>query len=161
TQKFGHVTYFWNGNRSGRFDDALETYIEIPSDALPFEERPWMKAAEVTDALIGALMREHYDFVRVNYANGDMVGHTGVLRATRIAVEAVDLCLSRLVATVRRLDGVLVVTADHGNADHMLERQPDGTEVRTSHSLNPVPFTIFDPRSSGEGPPVRDLGDAE
>ncbi|MBX7082721.1 MAG: 2,3-bisphosphoglycerate-independent phosphoglycerate mutase [Nannocystaceae bacterium] len=143
TQKFGHVTYFWNGNRSGRFDDALERYIEIRSDTLPFEQRPWMKAAEVTDALIDAMTREHFDFVRVNYANGDMVGHTGVLEAARMAVEVVDLCVARVIAAVQRLGGIVVVTADHGNADQMLDVEKDGSErPRTSHSLNPVPFAI-------------------
>jgi 2,3-bisphosphoglycerate-independent phosphoglycerate mutase len=156
TQKYGHVTYFWNGNRSGCFEPALETHIEIPSDVLPFQERPWMKAAEVTDALVTELARRHHDFVRVNYANGDMVGHTGHLDATRIAVEAVDLCLARLVPAIRRLEGVLVVTADHGNADQMLERGPDGRDkVRTSHSLNPVPFSIFDPRLPEQAPRLR------
>jgi 2,3-bisphosphoglycerate-independent phosphoglycerate mutase len=143
TQKYGHVTYFWNGNRSGRFDDALERYIEIRSDTLPFEQRPWMKAAEVTDALIDAMTREHFDFVRVNYANGDMVGHTGVLEAARMAVEVVDLCVARVIAAVQRLGGIVVVTADHGNADQMLDLEKDGSErPRTSHSLNPVPFAI-------------------
>ncbi len=156
TQKYGHVTYFWNGNRTGAFDPARETYVEIPSDVLPFEQRPWMKAAEVTDALVAALLRDRYDFVRVNYANGDMVGHTGHIDATRLAVEAVDLCLARLVPLVRRLEGVLVVTADHGNADQMLDREKDGSEkIRTSHSLNPVPLAIFDPCDPEQAPPVR------
>jgi 2,3-bisphosphoglycerate-independent phosphoglycerate mutase len=156
TQKYGHVTYFWNGNRSGRFDDALETYVDIPSDVLPFQERPWMKAAEVTDALVDALRREHWDFVRVNYANGDMVGHTGLFEPARLAVECVDLCLGRLVAVVRELGGVLVVTADHGNADQMLDVEKDGSaKPRTSHSLNPVPFAIVDDREPGGGPRVR------
>jgi 2,3-bisphosphoglycerate-independent phosphoglycerate mutase len=158
TQKFGHVTYFWNGNRSGKFDDALETYVEIPSDLLPFDERPWMKAAEVTDAVIGALAEQPFDFVRINYANGDMVGHTGNLRAARVAVEAVDLCLARLVEYVERSQGVLVVTADHGNADHMLDPDEAGHDKpRTSHSLNPVPFAIYDPRAPGGGPRVSTL----
>jgi 2,3-bisphosphoglycerate-independent phosphoglycerate mutase len=137
TQKFGHVTYFWNGNRSGRFDDALETYIEIRSDIVPFDQRPWMKAAEVTDALLDAL-RNGPDFVRVNYANGDMVGHTGRIDPTRIAVETVDLCLARLIPAVQALGGIAVVTADHGNADQMIDKG----KPRTSHSLNPVPFAI-------------------
>ena len=92
TQKFGHVTYFWNGNRSGMFDAELETYVEIPSDRVPFEQRPWMKAAEITDALIAELRPASYRHARLNYANGDMVGHTGDLDAAVIAVEAVDLC---------------------------------------------------------------------
>src|SRR6185369_2181655 len=121
TQKFGHVTYFWNGNRSGKFDDKSETYIEIPSDTLPLEERPWMKAAEITDRLLGELRTGRHRFARVNYANGDMVGHTGHRDAAIAAVEAVDLQLARLVAAVDALGGILVVTADHGNADEMYE----------------------------------------
>jgi 2,3-bisphosphoglycerate-independent phosphoglycerate mutase len=161
TQKFGHVTYFWNGNRSGKVAPELEIWIEIPSDLVSFEQRPWMKAAEVTDTLITALRGQHFDFVRVNYANGDMVGHTGNLDASRIAVEVVDLCLARLVPVIEELGGVLVVTADHGNADQMFDRAADGTEKpRTSHSLNPVPFAIFDPREPGRAPEVRTDADA-
>jgi len=148
TQKYGHVTYFWNGNRSGMFDPALEVYREVPSDLVPFDQRPWMKAAEITDSLIGALRDRHFDFARLNYANGDMVGHTGNLDASRVAVETVDLALSRLVPVIRELNGILVVTADHGNADDMLEVAKDGSEkAKTSHSLNPVPFAIYDPAS--------------
>ncbi len=154
THKFGHVTYFWNGNRSEPFDASLETYVEIPSDLTPLEQRPWMKAAEITDRLIAELARGP-KFVRVNYANGDMVGHTGDLHATILAVEAVDLCLARLVAAVRKRKGVLVITADHGNADQMFDRRPDGAlQVRTSHTLNRVPFAIVDPREPGGGPRV-------
>ena len=154
THKFGHVTYFWNGNRSEPFDASLETYVEIPSDLTPLEQRPWMKAAEITDRLIAELDRGP-KFVRVNYANGDMVGHTGDLHATILAVEAVDLCLARLVAAVRKRKGVLVITADHGNADQMFDRRPDGAlQVRTSHTLNRVPFAIVDPREPGGGPRV-------
>ena len=156
TQKYGHVTYFWNGNRSGKFDDANETYIDIASDSRPFQERPWMKAAEVTDALIDAITASPYDFVRVNYANGDMVGHTGLFEPARLAVECVDLCVGRLLVAVRKLGGVLVVTADHGNADQMIDVEKDGTErPRTSHSLNPVPFVIADDREPGGGPRLR------
>ncbi|MCA9690780.1 MAG: 2,3-bisphosphoglycerate-independent phosphoglycerate mutase, partial [Myxococcales bacterium] len=153
THKFGHVTYFWNGNRTEPFDPARERYVEIPSDRDGLEERPWMKAAEITDRLIAELDRAPCEFVRLNYANGDMVGHTGDLRATILAVEAVDLCLARLVADTRRRAGVLVVTADHGNADQMLDRDADGAlRVRTSHSLHRVPLAIFDPREPGLGP---------
>jgi 2,3-bisphosphoglycerate-independent phosphoglycerate mutase len=155
TQKYGHVTYFWNGNRSGMFDDGTETYIEIPSDRVPFEERPWMKAAEITDRLIAELRTGKHRFARVNYANGDMVGHTGAFDATVLAVEAVDLQLARLAKVVRELEGILVVTADHGNADEMFQRDKAGKVLRdkvtgqpvakTSHTLNPVPFLIDDP----------------
>ncbi len=155
TQKYGHVTYFWNGNKSGMFDDATETYVEIPSDRVPFEQRPWMKAAEITDRLIAELRGGRHRLARVNYANGDMVGHTGNFDAAVVAVEAVDLQLARLVRVVDELGGVLVVTADHGNADEMYQRKKDGSIERdrhsgvpvakTSHTLNPVPLTIHDP----------------
>jgi len=155
TQKYGHVTYFWNGNRSGMFDDRSETYIEIPSDNLPFEQRPWMKAAEITDRLITELRTGRHQFARVNYANGDMVGHTGAFDATVLAVETVDLQLARLAKVVEELKGILLVTADHGNADEMFQRDKHGRVLRdkvsgqpvvkTSHSLSPVPFLIDDP----------------
>ena len=158
TQKFGHVTYFFNGNRSGKFDEALEDYVEVPSDRVSFEERPWMKAAEITDKVVTAVLRKKrkYPFIRLNYANGDMVGHTGVVDAVRIAVEAVDLCLGRVIKAVREVGGILVVTADHGNSDDMYEHDKKSGAVmvdsatgvpkaKTSHSLNPVPCYIYDP----------------
>ncbi len=156
TQKFGHVTYFFNGNRSGKFDDALEDYIEVPSDRVPFEERPWMKAAEITDVVVRAIRENRHPFIRLNYANGDMVGHTGVFQAVRIAVEAVDLGVGRVMRAVREAGGILVVSADHGNADDMYERdRKTGEPVmdpatgepkpRTAHSLNPVPVHVYDP----------------
>jgi 2,3-bisphosphoglycerate-independent phosphoglycerate mutase len=155
TQKYGHVTYFWNGNRSGMFDQETEKYIEIKSDNVPFEQRPWMKAAEITDALTSELRTGTHRFARVNYANGDMVGHTGSFDATVIAVETVDLQLARLARVVEELQGILVVTADHGNADEMFQRDKAGAVLRdkktghavvkTSHTLNAVPFLIHDP----------------
>ncbi len=153
TQKFGHVTYFWNGNRSGKFSDELETYVEVPSDTIPFEQRPWMKSAEVTDELLKAIDSGKYDYLRVNYANGDMVGHTGHLAAAIIAVSAVDLALSRLLPAIKAAKGVLIVTADHGNADEMftlkkgqIVRDANGVPApKTSHTLNPVPYIVFDP----------------
>lgn len=158
TQKYGHVTYFWNGNRSGMFDNGTETYIEIPSDVVPFEQRPWMKAAEITDRLISELRTGKHRFARVNYANGDMVGHTGAFDATVVAVETVDLQLARLLRAVDELQGILVVTADHGNADEMFQRDKAGKVardaktgqpvVKTSHTLNAVPFLIHDPARS-------------
>jgi hypothetical protein len=91
TQKFGHVTYFWNGNNSGYIDEKLEKYVEIPSDRIAFDLRPWMKAAEITDQVIEAIHSGRYKFIRLNYANGDMVGHTGIPSAIRIAVATVDM----------------------------------------------------------------------
>jgi len=155
TQKYGHVTYFWNGNRSGMFDSGTETYVEIKSDNVPFDQRPWMKAAEITDALTAELRTGKHRFARVNYANGDMVGHTGSFDATVVAVETVDLQLARLARVVESLQGILVVTADHGNADEMFQRDKAGRVqrdkrtgqpvVKTSHTLNAVPFLVHDP----------------
>ena len=159
TQKFGHVTYFFNGNRSGKFDESLEDYIEIPSDIVPYEQRPWMKAAEITDKLVEAIQGGDYRFIRLNYPNGDMVGHTGVPEAVEIAVETVDLCLARLLEAVKKTNGILIVTADHGNSDDMFQRNKKSAEIvldeqtgipapKTAHSLNPVPVYIFDPTGS-------------
>lgn len=151
TQKYGHVTYFWNGNRSGKTDEALEDFVEITSDTLPFDQRPWMKCAEITDALITSLKTGKYGFLRLNYPNGDMVGHTGNFNATRLGVEAVDLCLGRIIEAAREEDAILLVTADHGNADEMFEKGKDGKIMpKTSHSLNPVPFILFDPGAHTE-----------
>lgn len=146
TQKYGHVTYFWNGNKLGKFDDRLETYVEIKSDLVPFEQRPWMKAAEITDQLIEAIESKTYTFLRANYPNGDMVGHTGDYEATIIGVETVDLQLKRVMKAVDKVNGILVVTADHGNADEMYEKSKDPNATpkpKTSHTLNPVPFFIY------------------
>lgn len=145
TQKYGHVTYFWNGNRSGKFSEELETYKEIPSDNVSFDERPWMKSADITDDLIEVIRSGKYDFIRCNFPNGDMVGHTGSLPATITAMESVDLALARLMKVCDECGVTMLVTADHGNADEMLEMNKKGeTTVRTAHSLNPVPFIIYD-----------------
>ena len=145
TQKYGHMTYFWNGNRSGKVSEELEDYCEIPSDVRSFDECPWMKATEITDKVIEAIQSHKYGFIRCNYPNGDMVGHTGNLDATEIAVESVDLQLARVKKVVDEENCILLVTADHGNSDQMLEKNKKGkVEVRTAHSLNPVPFIIYD-----------------
>ncbi|MFV0255056.1 MAG: 2,3-bisphosphoglycerate-independent phosphoglycerate mutase [Erysipelotrichaceae bacterium] len=146
TQKFGHVTYFWNGNRSEKFSEELETWQEVKSDLVPFEQRPWMKSAEITDAIVTAIESKKYDFLRVNYPNGDMVGHTGHLEATIVGVESVDLALGRIIKAVDKVNGILVITADHGNADQMYEKQKnpeDKPKAKTSHTLFPVPFIIY------------------
>ena len=160
TQKYGHVTYFWNGNRSGKFDDSKETYIEVPSDVIPFEQRPWMKAAEITDRLIQELKTGRYRSARVNYPNGDMVGHTGDFNAAVVSVEAVDICLGRLLPVIDALNGVAIITADHGNADEMYEvdkktKKPillknGNFKTKTSHTLNPVPCLLYDNVSGGK-----------
>ena len=148
TQKYGHVTYFWNGNKSDKFSEELETYMEIPSDKVSFDERPWMKSAEITDAVIEAMESGKYDFIRCNYPNGDMVGHTGNLDATITAVEAVDLGLARVLKVADKCGVTVLITADHGNADEMLEKNKKGDiAVRTAHSLNAVPFIIYSKNS--------------
>jgi 2,3-bisphosphoglycerate-independent phosphoglycerate mutase len=158
TQKFGHVTYFWNGNRSGKF--AGETWEEVPSDVVPFEQRPWMKAAEIADAMIAAIQLGRYQTLRCNFANGDMVGHTGNFEAATIAIEAVDLSLARVLKAIDAAGGVALITADHGNADEMFEldkktkqpaTNPDGSfKAKTAHTLNPVPLILYDNVSGGK-----------
>ncbi len=159
TQKYGHVTYFWNGNRSQPFSKTLETYIEIKNTDRPFEESPWMKAAEITDAAISAINSGNYRFGRINYPNGDMVGHSGDFNAAILAVEAVDLSLSRLLKAVAAAEGIAIVTADHGNCDEMFALSEAGEPLltangnpvpKTSHSIHPVPFFIYDPAYKNE-----------
>lgn len=144
TQKFGHVTYFWNGNRTGYIDEDLEKYEEVESDRVAFDLKPWMKAGEITDKVIDAINSGAFKFIRLNYPNGDMVGHTGVVPAIRIAVECIDLCLGRLLEAVEKAGGIAVITADHGNADCMWTIKK-GTKVpMVAHTLNPVPFIVKD-----------------
>ncbi|MDR1627142.1 MAG: 2,3-bisphosphoglycerate-independent phosphoglycerate mutase [Spirochaetia bacterium] len=160
TQKYGHVTYFFNGNRLGKYSEELEDYVEIKSDVVPFEQRPWMKCAEITDRVIQAIEGGRYGMIRLNFPNGDMVGHTGIYQAVVCGLEGVDLCLGRIMQAVKKAGGVLVVTADHGNSDDMYEHdkktgkvllKEDGSpRAKTAHSLNPVPCIIYDPESKGE-----------
>ena len=154
TQKFGHVTFFWNGNRSGYFNENLETYVEIPSDNVPFNQAPLMKAREITAAGKEALLSGKYDVVRINYANPDMVGHTGDMAATVAACEECDACVKELLDLVEELGGMFLVTADHGNADDMVQRDKKGGALKddsgallalTSHTLAPVPVAIGGP----------------
>ena len=144
TQKYGHVTYFWNGNRSGKVCEELETYEEIPSDVIPFDQAPAMKSVEITDHMVEAMASGKYDFLRCNFPNGDMVGHTGSLEAAITAMEYVDKGWPILEAA-DKYGYAVCVTADHGNADQMTETKKGKTSVRTAHSLNPVPFIIYDP----------------
>ena len=157
TQKFGHVTYFWNGNNSEKFDPELEDWVEVPSDDVPFETAPEMRAREVCDVVVDDLRSgSPHRFIRVNFANGDMVGHTGVLQAAVAAMEVVDGCVGRVESAVREVGGTLIVTSDHGNLEMMLEVDPATGEVKhdeagkpvskTSHTLNPVPLVM-----TGEG----------
>jgi 2,3-bisphosphoglycerate-independent phosphoglycerate mutase len=159
TQKFGHVTYFFNGNRSGKFEEKLEEYVEIPSDILPFEQRPWMKCAEIADRVIAEVNTGKWDFIKLNFPNGDMVGHTGNFEAVVCSMEAMDLQIGRMYQAIEKAGGVMVITADHGNADDMFEHAKNGDvkykengdpQSKTSHSLNPVPCIIVDPSYNGE-----------
>jgi 2,3-bisphosphoglycerate-independent phosphoglycerate mutase len=150
TQKFGHVTYFWNGNRSGYIDEEREIYVEIPSDQVPFDQRPWMKAGEIADETIKLLESGTYRCGRINFANGDMVGHTGKLDAAVVAVEAVDLSLRRVLEVVEKTQGMALVTADHGNSDEMFTLKDGKRIVKTAHTLNPVPFIVYDSGYAGE-----------
>jgi 2,3-bisphosphoglycerate-independent phosphoglycerate mutase len=150
TQKYGHVTYFWNGNRSGYIDESLEKYFEIPSDKIEFDKAPKMKAYEITEKTIELLRSNKFRWGRVNYANGDMVGHTGNFDAAVIAVETVDECVGKLLKVINELEGIAIVTADHGNADEMFTIKNGKKEVKTSHTLNPVPFVIYDTKYKGE-----------
>ncbi len=157
TQKYGHVTYFWNGNRSGYVDAKLEKYVEIPSDIIPFDQKPKMKAAEITEKTIELLKSGQYQFGRLNLANGDMVGHTGVMEAAIVAVETVDECVGKLIDIVNELGGVTIVTADHGNSDEMWTEEKGKRQPKTAHTLNPVPFVIIDKNWQGEYEINRDL----
>ena len=150
TQKFGHVTYFWNGNKSGYVCRELEEYDEIPSDKIQFDKAPKMKAIEITDKVTELLESGKFRFGRLNFANGDMVGHTAIVDAIEEAVETVDSCVQRLLDVVKALGGVALITADHGNADEMFTVK-DGKHVpKTAHTLDPVPFVIYDPEYNGE-----------
>ena len=144
TQKYGHVTYFWNGNRSGKVCEELEVYEEIPSDVIPFEQAPAMKSKEITEKMVEAMASKKFQFIRCNYPNGDMVGHTGVMDAVVYAMECVDNGLKAILEAADKYGYTVLITADHGNADQMTETKKGKTSVRTAHSLNPVPFIIYD-----------------
>ncbi|MBF0516915.1 MAG: 2,3-bisphosphoglycerate-independent phosphoglycerate mutase [Nitrospirae bacterium] len=150
TQKFGHVTYFWNGNRSGYLNKDLELYVEITSDKLTFDKAPRMKAYEIAEKTIEMLESGKYKFCRLNFANGDMVGHTGVMEAAITAVEAVDECVGKLLSVVEKLGGIAVITADHGNSDEMYVLKKGKKVPKTSHTLNRVPYVIVDFGYKGE-----------
>lgn len=168
TQKFGHVTYFFNGNRSGRIDETLEQYLEIPSDVIPFEKAPDMKAAKITQKACEAIVSGRFDHIRLNLANGDMVGHTGDFLATVRALEVVDACVGQLEKATQTAGGCLIVTADHGNAEEMFQldrktgdykRNAQGQRlVSTAHSLNPVPFVLVDAQNHWDLSPLPGAG---
>ncbi len=137
TVKFGHITYYFNGNSYEKANG--EDFYQVESDTMPFDTRPWMKTAEIADEAINNMAK--YKFVRINFPGGDMVGHTANFEATVIAMEAIDLALKRLAEKVDELGGCLVIVADHGNAEELLDA--DG-KPKTSHTTNKVPFIIYD-----------------
>ncbi|KAK7374129.1 hypothetical protein VNO80_07555 [Phaseolus coccineus] len=161
TVKFGHVTFFWNGNRSGYFNAELEKYVEIPSDSgITFNEKPNMKALQIAEKARDAILSRNFDQVRVNLPNGDMVGHTGDIEATVVACKAADEAVKMILDAIEQVGGIYVVTADHGNAEDMVKRDKSGNpllkdgkvQILTSHTLEPVPIAIGGP---GLSPGVR------
>lgn len=138
TQKYAHVTFFFNGGEEKQFDGEDRILIKSP-DVETFDMKPEMSAYEVTDAVVDAINSDKYDVIILNYANCDMVGHTGIFDAAKAAVEAVDTCVGRMVDAIQAKGGVALITADHGNADKMYE--PDGSAF-TAHTTNPVPFIV-------------------
>jgi 2,3-bisphosphoglycerate-independent phosphoglycerate mutase len=174
TQKFGHVTYFWNGNNSVPFDTSLEDWIEIPSDNVSFDKKPEMKAREVCEEVVKDLEMKVHKFIRVNFANGDMVGHTGSIEAAIRAIEIVDECIGRIETSAREAGATMVITADHGNLEMMWEVDEktgvtkldgDGNPVvKTSHTLSPVPWCLvgaeadrFQPNTALENPGLANI----
>lgn len=150
TEKYAHVTYFFNGGREEEWQGEDRRLVESPRDVPTYDFKPEMSADAAADAFIAGWKAEKPRFGVINFANSDMVGHTGVIQAAVEGIEAVDACLGRVVETVLESGGACLITADHGNADHMLE--PDGSP-NTAHSLNPVPLILTVP-----GPDLKDGG---
>jgi 2,3-bisphosphoglycerate-independent phosphoglycerate mutase len=151
TEKYAHVTYFFNGGREAEWEGEERRMADSPRDVPTYDHRPEMSAAAAADAFCSAWAGGEYRFGIINFANPDMVGHTGSIPAAIAAVEAVDACLGRVVAAVHGAGGACIVTADHGNAEQMLE--PDGSP-NTAHTTNPVPLVV-----TREGLALRDGGE--
>jgi 2,3-bisphosphoglycerate-independent phosphoglycerate mutase len=149
TEKYAHVTYFFNGGREQEWTGETRVLVPSPRDVPSYDHKPEMSAAEVADRFVEELDRNPYAFAVVNFANPDMVGHTGSIPATVKAVETVDACLGKVVAAVEKLGGVSLITADHGNAEQMLEA--DGTSPHTAHTTNLVPLIVTDPQVTLKG----------
>jgi len=148
TEKYAHVTYFFNGGRETVFEGETRILVESPREVKTYDLKPQMSALKVTSSLIESLEENHYDLVVLNYANGDMVGHTGILEAAVEACETVDSCLGELIGCFQKLGGTVMITADHGNADQMTDG-PDNTP-HTAHTTNPVPFILIDENRKGQ-----------
>jgi 2,3-bisphosphoglycerate-independent phosphoglycerate mutase len=143
TEKYAHVTYFFNGGREAEWTGETRILVPSPRDVPSYDHKPEMSAREVTERFVDELDRDGYGFAIVNFANPDMVGHTGSIPAAVRAVETVDRCLGDVVEAIERAGGVALVTADHGNAEQMLEE--DGKSPHTAHTTNPVPLIVTDP----------------
>ena len=144
TQKFGHVTYFWNGNRGEKFSEELETWEEIPSKTIPFEEQPEMMADEITEKLVKAIKSGKYEFLRCNYPNGDMIGHTGIYEKAKEGIEVVDVQIGKLMKAIDEVNGIMIILADHGNSEIMYQlKEPEKKVPQTSHTTSPVPFIMY------------------
>ena len=152
TEKYAHVTYFFNGGREQEWSGETRILVPSPRDVPSYDHKPEMSAAEVTERFVQELDRDAYAFAVINLANPDMVGHTGSISATVKAVETVDACLGEIVAAVEAKGGVALITADHGNAEQMLET--DGTSPYTAHTTNPVPLIVTDAQVT-----LRDTGE--
>ena len=153
TQKYAHVTFFFNGGYREPLDPNKETYYLIESDKIDsFALAPQMKAVEIAAKAVEFIYSGRFDFGLINFANADMVGHTGDMKAAIQAVEAVDAAVREICDAIKKVNGIAIVTADHGNADEMIitNNKTDRKEVSTKHSINPVPFFIYDPAYQGE-----------
>ncbi len=164
TEKYAHVTYFFNGGEEEPFAGETRILVNSPRDVATYDQKPEMSAFQVTDKLIEALEEAEsqghpFDLVILNFANGDMVGHTGIMAAAVKACEAVDECLGRIGAYLKQKDGTMLITSDHGNAEIMVD--PDTAGPYTAHSLSPVPFLLIDDRYTEkqlhEGGALRDI----
>jgi 2,3-bisphosphoglycerate-independent phosphoglycerate mutase len=156
TEKYAHVTYFFNGGREEELAGETRILVPSPRDVPSYDHRPEMSAAELAQRSVEAIDEDGYGFAVVNFANPDMVGHTGVIPAVVKAVETVDACLGTLLGAVERAGGVALVTSDHGNGEQMLE--PDGTSPHTAHTSNPVPLVLTAPQTElREGGELADL----
>jgi 2,3-bisphosphoglycerate-independent phosphoglycerate mutase len=151
TEKYPHVTYFFNGGEEEPYPGEVRELVPSPRDVPTYDHKPEMSAREATDAFVRHFADDEPVFAIINFANPDMVGHTGVIEAAVTAVETVDECLGRVLEAVEARGGTCVVTADHGNCDHMLN---DDGSVNTAHSLNPVPFIVTRPGVELTGPGI-------
>jgi 2,3-bisphosphoglycerate-independent phosphoglycerate mutase len=155
TEKYAHVTYFFNGGEEDEFPGEVRVLVPSPRDVPSYDHKPEMSAGEVTDRFVQQVEGGDFGFAVVNFANPDMVGHTGSIPAAVRAVETVDECLGRVVVAVEQQGGVSLVTADHGNAEQMID---DQGKPHTAHTTNPVPLVLTDTNTGlREGGELSDL----